>query len=102
MSGLRAFPCLIPGPGLRSRSLFASPRSGGALLTSTSGPGFHLMLPFITSYKSVQVLWGWAGLRDAPGCGVGGEMRARGGAVRSCPRRNVSSVVFRPRCRPMR
>uniref|UniRef100_A0A8C3PLJ0 ER lipid raft associated 2 n=1 Tax=Calidris pygmaea TaxID=425635 RepID=A0A8C3PLJ0_9CHAR len=29
---------------------------GGALLTSTSGPGFHLMLPFITSYKSVQVL----------------------------------------------
>ncbi|KAB0390943.1 hypothetical protein E2I00_011099, partial [Balaenoptera physalus] len=27
---------------------------GGALLTSTSGPGFHLMLPFITSYKSVQ------------------------------------------------
>uniref|UniRef100_A0A8D0ZK02 Erlin n=1 Tax=Sus scrofa TaxID=9823 RepID=A0A8D0ZK02_PIG len=26
---------------------------GGALLTSTSGPGFHLMLPFITSYKSV-------------------------------------------------
>eukprot|EP00069_Balaena_mysticetus_P000484 bmy_14645T0 len=29
---------------------------GGALLTSTSGPGFHLMLPFITSYKSVQAL----------------------------------------------
>uniref|UniRef100_A0A672FS70 Erlin-2 n=1 Tax=Salarias fasciatus TaxID=181472 RepID=A0A672FS70_SALFA len=28
---------------------------GGALLTSTSGPGFHLMLPFITTYKSVQV-----------------------------------------------
>lgn len=35
-----------------------SSRSGGALLTSTSGPGFHLMLPFITSYKSVQVLLG--------------------------------------------
>uniref|UniRef100_A0A2K6LPR2 Erlin n=3 Tax=Cercopithecidae TaxID=9527 RepID=A0A2K6LPR2_RHIBE len=31
---------------------------GGALLTSTSGPGFHLMLPFITSYKSVQVCFG--------------------------------------------
>uniref|UniRef100_A0A8D0D9E4 ER lipid raft associated 2 n=1 Tax=Sander lucioperca TaxID=283035 RepID=A0A8D0D9E4_SANLU len=28
---------------------------GGALLTITSGPGFHLMLPFITSFKSVQV-----------------------------------------------
>uniref|UniRef100_A0AAQ6A4T2 Band 7 domain-containing protein n=1 Tax=Amphiprion ocellaris TaxID=80972 RepID=A0AAQ6A4T2_AMPOC len=27
---------------------------GGALLTTTSGPGFHLMLPFITTYKSVQ------------------------------------------------
>uniref|UniRef100_A0A8C9WCL5 ER lipid raft associated 2 n=1 Tax=Scleropages formosus TaxID=113540 RepID=A0A8C9WCL5_SCLFO len=28
---------------------------GGALLTTTSGPGFHLMLPFITSFRSVQV-----------------------------------------------
>uniref|UniRef100_A0A8C5PZM2 Erlin n=1 Tax=Leptobrachium leishanense TaxID=445787 RepID=A0A8C5PZM2_9ANUR len=26
---------------------------GGALLTSTSGPGFHLMLPFITSFNSM-------------------------------------------------
>ena len=36
---------------------------GGALLTTTSGPGFHLMLPFITSFKSVQVRAGraWAG-----------------------------------------
>uniref|UniRef100_A0A8C5HP76 Cholesterol 25-hydroxylase-like protein n=1 Tax=Gouania willdenowi TaxID=441366 RepID=A0A8C5HP76_GOUWI len=32
---------------------------GGALLTSTSGPGFHLMLPFITTYKSVQVSQMW-------------------------------------------
>uniref|UniRef100_A0A8C2HEH2 ER lipid raft associated 2 n=1 Tax=Cyprinus carpio TaxID=7962 RepID=A0A8C2HEH2_CYPCA len=28
---------------------------GGALLTTTSGPGFHLMLPLITTFKSVQV-----------------------------------------------
>ncbi|OCT89889.1 hypothetical protein XELAEV_18018502mg [Xenopus laevis] len=28
---------------------------GGALLSTTSGPGFHLMFPFITSFKSVQV-----------------------------------------------
>uniref|UniRef100_A0A8C4GK15 Band 7 domain-containing protein n=1 Tax=Dicentrarchus labrax TaxID=13489 RepID=A0A8C4GK15_DICLA len=28
---------------------------GGALLTTTSSPGFHLMLPFITTYKPVQV-----------------------------------------------
>uniref|UniRef100_A0A8C4E3I1 Band 7 domain-containing protein n=1 Tax=Dicentrarchus labrax TaxID=13489 RepID=A0A8C4E3I1_DICLA len=27
---------------------------GGALLTTTSSPGFHLMLPFITTYKPVQ------------------------------------------------
>ena len=28
---------------------------GGALLKSTAGPGFHLMFPFLTTYKSVQV-----------------------------------------------
>uniref|UniRef100_A0A673ZU60 ER lipid raft associated 2 n=1 Tax=Salmo trutta TaxID=8032 RepID=A0A673ZU60_SALTR len=28
---------------------------GGALLTTTSNPGFHLMMPFITNFKSVQV-----------------------------------------------
>ncbi|XP_026470557.1 erlin-2-like [Ctenocephalides felis] len=28
---------------------------GGALLQQISSPGFHLMLPFLTSYKSVQV-----------------------------------------------
>ncbi|POI30518.1 hypothetical protein CIB84_005731 [Bambusicola thoracicus] len=51
---------------------------GGALLTSTSGPGFHLMLPFITSYKSVQVLWGGVGttlqtdeVKNVP-CGTSG------------------------------
>ncbi|NXN07800.1 ERLN1 protein, partial [Indicator maculatus] len=27
---------------------------GGALLTSPSGPGYHIMLPFITTFKSVQ------------------------------------------------
>uniref|UniRef100_A0A671LPG5 Erlin-1 n=1 Tax=Sinocyclocheilus anshuiensis TaxID=1608454 RepID=A0A671LPG5_9TELE len=28
---------------------------GGALLTTPNGPGYHIMLPFITSYRSVQV-----------------------------------------------
>ena len=28
---------------------------GGALLTSTSAPGYHVMVPFITSFRSVQV-----------------------------------------------
>ncbi|NWS68507.1 ERLN1 protein, partial [Crotophaga sulcirostris] len=27
---------------------------GGALLTRLSGPGCHIMLPFITTFKSVQ------------------------------------------------
>ena len=27
---------------------------GGALLQTTSGPGFHLKLPFLTTYKTVQ------------------------------------------------
>ncbi|NXK55305.1 ERLN1 protein, partial [Chauna torquata] len=27
---------------------------GGALLSSPSGPGYHIMLPFITTFKSVQ------------------------------------------------
>ena len=28
---------------------------GGALLSSVSTPGYHFMVPFITSFKSVQV-----------------------------------------------
>uniref|UniRef100_A0A671YGV3 Erlin-1 n=1 Tax=Sparus aurata TaxID=8175 RepID=A0A671YGV3_SPAAU len=28
---------------------------GGALLTSPNGPGYHIMLPFITTFRSVQV-----------------------------------------------
>uniref|UniRef100_A0A8C4TJT4 Erlin-1 n=1 Tax=Erpetoichthys calabaricus TaxID=27687 RepID=A0A8C4TJT4_ERPCA len=30
---------------------------GGALLTTPNGPGFHIMLPFITTYRSVQYLF---------------------------------------------
>lgn len=28
---------------------------GGALLTTPNGPGYHIMLPFITTYRAVQV-----------------------------------------------
>lgn len=28
---------------------------GGALLTSPNGPGYHIMMPFITTFRSVQV-----------------------------------------------
>lgn len=38
-----------------SAFLFLSLSRGGALLSSPSGPGYHIMLPFITTFKSVQV-----------------------------------------------
>ncbi|KAE8618669.1 hypothetical protein XENTR_v10009445 [Xenopus tropicalis] len=44
---------------------------GGALLTSTSGPGFHLMLPFITSFKSVQSTMQTDEVKNVP-CGTSG------------------------------
>uniref|UniRef100_A0A2I3HNK7 Erlin n=1 Tax=Nomascus leucogenys TaxID=61853 RepID=A0A2I3HNK7_NOMLE len=46
---------------------------GGALLTSTSGPGFHLMLPFITSYKSVQTTLQTDEVKNVP-CGTSHEL----------------------------
>uniref|UniRef100_A0AAX7TJZ6 Band 7 domain-containing protein n=1 Tax=Astatotilapia calliptera TaxID=8154 RepID=A0AAX7TJZ6_ASTCA len=42
---------------------------GGALLTTTSGPGFHLMLPFITTYKSVQTTLQTDEVKNVP-CGT--------------------------------
>ncbi|XP_070690590.1 erlin-2 [Pempheris klunzingeri] len=44
---------------------------GGALLTTTSSPGFHLMLPFITTYKSVQTTLQTDEVKNVP-CGTGG------------------------------
>uniref|UniRef100_A0A671XWJ5 ER lipid raft associated 2 n=1 Tax=Sparus aurata TaxID=8175 RepID=A0A671XWJ5_SPAAU len=42
---------------------------GGALLTTTSSPGFHLMLPFITTYKSVQTTIQTDEVKNVP-CGT--------------------------------
>jgi hypothetical protein len=42
---------------------------GGALLQTTSGAGFHLMLPFLTSYKSVQTTMQTDEVKDIP-CGT--------------------------------
>ncbi|XP_051551927.1 erlin-2-like isoform X2 [Myxocyprinus asiaticus] len=44
---------------------------GGALLTATSGPGFHLMLPFITTFKSVQTTLQTDEVKNVP-CGTSG------------------------------
>lgn len=44
---------------------------GGALLSSTSGPGFHLMLPFLTSYNVVQTTLQTDEVKNIP-CGTSG------------------------------
>jgi len=44
---------------------------GGALLSSTSGPGFHLMLPVLTSYRTVQTTLQTDEVKNVP-CGTSG------------------------------
>lgn len=44
---------------------------GGALLYGTSGPGFHLMFPFLTSVKSVQTTMQTDEVKNIP-CGTSG------------------------------
>uniref|UniRef100_V9KCA4 Erlin-2 n=1 Tax=Callorhinchus milii TaxID=7868 RepID=V9KCA4_CALMI len=44
---------------------------GGALLKATSGPGFHLMLPFITTFKAVQNTLQTDEVKNVP-CGTSG------------------------------
>uniref|UniRef100_A0A4W3H5L1 ER lipid raft associated 2 n=1 Tax=Callorhinchus milii TaxID=7868 RepID=A0A4W3H5L1_CALMI len=43
----------------------------GALLKATSGPGFHLMLPFITTFKAVQNTLQTDEVKNVP-CGTSG------------------------------
>ncbi|KTG39769.1 hypothetical protein cypCar_00001201 [Cyprinus carpio] len=42
---------------------------GGALLTNPNGPGYHIMLPFITSYRSVQTTLQTDEIKNVP-CGT--------------------------------
>ncbi|PIO64203.1 hypothetical protein TELCIR_14177, partial [Teladorsagia circumcincta] len=44
---------------------------GGALLTKVSAPGYHLMVPFVTSVKSVQVTLQTDEAKNVP-CGTSG------------------------------
>lgn len=44
---------------------------GGALLDQTSGPGFHLMIPFLTSFQSVQTTLQTDEVKNVP-CGTSG------------------------------
>lgn len=44
---------------------------GGALLPDISSPGFHMMVPFITSYRSIQVTLQTDEVKNVP-CGTSG------------------------------
>ncbi|KAJ1521610.1 hypothetical protein ONE63_003259 [Megalurothrips usitatus] len=44
---------------------------GGALLSNTSQPGFHMMIPFITTFRSVQVTLQTDEVKNVP-CGTSG------------------------------
>ncbi|XP_023225948.1 erlin-2-like [Centruroides sculpturatus] len=44
---------------------------GGALLRQTSSPGFHMMIPFITTFRSIQVTLQTDEVKNVP-CGTSG------------------------------
>ncbi|XP_053306987.1 erlin-1 [Spea bombifrons] len=44
---------------------------GGALLSNPSGPGYHIMVPFITSFRSVQTTLQTDEVKNVP-CGTSG------------------------------
>ncbi|KAK7498334.1 hypothetical protein BaRGS_00010594 [Batillaria attramentaria] len=44
---------------------------GGALLSSTSGPGYHFLLPFLTTFRSVQTTLQTDEVKNVP-CGTSG------------------------------
>ncbi|XP_077351929.1 erlin-1 [Festucalex cinctus] len=44
---------------------------GGALLTAPNGPGYHIMLPFITTYRAVQTTLQTDEIKNVP-CGTSG------------------------------
>lgn len=44
---------------------------GGALLPQVSNPGFHMMIPFLTTYRSVQITLQTDEVKNVP-CGTSG------------------------------
>ncbi|CAB1343334.1 unnamed protein product [Coregonus sp. 'balchen'] len=44
---------------------------GGALLTTPNGPGYHIMMPFLTTYRSVQTTLQTDEIKNVP-CGTSG------------------------------
>ena len=70
---------------------------GGALLNSMSSPGFHLMIPLITSYKSVQTTLQTDEVKNVP-CGTSGGVMIyfdRIEVVNLLEQENVHDIVKR-------
>ncbi|CAC5402389.1 ERLIN [Mytilus coruscus] len=64
---------------------------GGALLTTTSAPGFHFMVPFITSYKAVQTTLQTDEVKNVP-CGTSGGVIIFFDRVEVVNKLNIDSV----------
>lgn len=65
---------------------------GGALLPSMSYPGYHMMVPLITSYKSVQVTLQTDEITNVP-CGTSGGVMIYFDRIEVVNHLNVNSVM---------
>lgn len=64
---------------------------GGALLTTTSAPGFHFMVPFLTSFKAVQTTLQTDEVKNVP-CGTSGGVIIFFDRVEVVNKLNIDSV----------
>ncbi|KAG8434946.1 hypothetical protein GDO86_013057, partial [Hymenochirus boettgeri] len=64
---------------------------GGALLSSPSGPGFHIMFPFITSFRSVQTTLQTDEVKNVP-CGTSGGVMIYFDRIEVCPHSTGSYI----------
>ncbi|EDQ89429.1 uncharacterized protein MONBRDRAFT_25588 [Monosiga brevicollis MX1] len=62
---------LFPSPFLSFPLLSLLPSIGGALLNAVSEPGYHVLIPFLTSVKQVQITMQKDEVRNVP-CGTSG------------------------------
>ena len=69
---------------------------GGALVRDTAGPGFHVMLPGITRYATVQVTVQTDKVTDIP-CGTAGGTMLTFGGIEVVNQLQPTAAVSRPR-----
>ncbi|RZC35632.1 Band 7 domain containing protein [Asbolus verrucosus] len=65
---------------------------GGALLPVTSSPGYHMMIPLLTSYKSVQVTLQTDEVKNVP-CGTSGGVMIYFDRIEVVNHLNANSVM---------